>query len=140
MLYERIKRARKQSKITLDNLSKSLSIGRTTLIDYEKGNSEPKVSTVIKMSEICTVDTNWLLTGKGEMKIASTPSNATIQLGDNNNNIIVGNGNGSININTEKFNHKEDIKDIIELLEFAPAGFLTIIKEKLLAFKKMSHF
>lgn len=30
--------------------------------------------------------------------------------------------------------------EIIELLEYAPSGFLSIIKEKLLAFRKLSEF
>jgi hypothetical protein len=86
------------------------------------------------------ININWLLTGKGEMHLEEPTSPSGV---GGNNNIAIGSNstvNGSFNINTSDFNHSNDIKEIVELLQFAPSGFLTIIKEKLQAFKKMSHF
>jgi len=47
--------------------------------------------------------------------------------------------NGNITINTSLFNHSEDIKEIVELLQFAPIGFLKQVKERLQKFKELSQ-
>ena len=67
MLGERLKKAREYAGLSQEALAKKLKIGKRTLIDYEKGASEPKVSIVKNIAEICNVNTNWLLTGEGEM-------------------------------------------------------------------------
>lgn len=46
--------------------------------------------------------------------------------------------NGDIYINTSQFDHKEDIKEIIRLLPYAPGNFLKTIKEKLETFEELS--
>jgi len=134
MLQERIKQARKKANITLDELATSLNIGRTTIIDYEKGKSEPKVSTLIKMSEICTVNELWLLTGKGSMR-----NDESISVVATHNSIAVGHNNSNISINTASFDHGHEIKEIVELLQYAPSAFLGQVKERLLEFKKLSQ-
>ena len=72
MLHNRIFQARNNAKLSQEELSKALKIGKRTLIDYEKGESEPKASTLLSIAENCNVDEWWLLTGKGEM----TPNSA----------------------------------------------------------------
>lgn len=67
MLGNRIQEARKSAKLTQDGLAKALKIGKMTLIDHEKGVSEPRASTLTKISEICNVSIDWLLTGRGSM-------------------------------------------------------------------------
>lgn len=67
MLHNRILQARNNAKLSQEELSKTLKIGKRTLIDYEKGESEPKASTLLAIAENCNVDGWWLLTGKGEM-------------------------------------------------------------------------
>lgn len=67
MLQNRILQARNHAKFSQEELSKALKIGKRTLIDYEKGESEPKASVLLAIAENCNVDGWWLLTGKGEM-------------------------------------------------------------------------
>lgn len=57
----------------------------------------------------------------------------------NSHGIYVGKNNGSMTINTSSFNHSEEIKSIIELLQYAPSAYLDIMKQKLEQFKKMSE-
>ncbi len=79
-LGERIKKARENAKLSQDELAKSLNIGKRTLIDYEKGVSEPKASTLMSIANICNVDANWLLTGKGSMFSDTSPHNTPPKL------------------------------------------------------------
>ncbi len=67
MLGNRLRKAREYAGLSQEALAKKLKIGKRTLIDYEKGASEPKVSIVKSIAEICNVNPNWLLTGEGEM-------------------------------------------------------------------------
>ena len=68
MFGERIKKARKSAGLSQEELAKKLKIGKRTLIDYEKDESEPKPSTLLKIAEICNTDAGWLLTGKDPKK------------------------------------------------------------------------
>lgn len=72
MLKNRISEARIRAKMTQDDLAKALKIGKRTLIDYEKGVSEPKASTIVDIAKICDIDGWWLLTGKGQMVPSDT--------------------------------------------------------------------
>lgn len=66
MLHNRIVEARNKAKLSQEELAKALEIGKRTLADYEKGDTEPKASTLIGIAENCNVDPNWLLTGREE--------------------------------------------------------------------------
>lgn len=48
--------------------------------------------------------------------------------------------NGNVNINTSEFNHSEDIKELINLLKYAPSDFITTVIERLRKFKSLSKF
>ena len=79
MIGKRIKQAREKAGLSQEELSKKLKIGKRTLIDYEKGVSEPKPSTLLKIAEICNTDAGWLLTGKNNLnfqtnKVKDTPN------------------------------------------------------------------
>ncbi|WP_060826145.1 S24 family peptidase [Sulfurospirillum cavolei] len=74
MLETRIIQARNYAKLTQEDLSNSLKIGKRTLADYEKGTSEPKASTIVDIAEICNINVYWLLTGKGEMLLGEQGS------------------------------------------------------------------
>jgi len=54
--------------------------------------------------------------------------------------LVLGKGNTyqeNDNINISEFNHEDIIKEITQLLEYAPNQYLNIIKEKLINFKKL---
>ncbi len=137
MLNNRIIDARKYAKLTQTEFSKALNIGKRTLADYEKGTSEPKVSLITLVAKICNIDSYWLLTGKGNMHLEEPTSTTTAS---NNSIAVSGTVQGNINLNTSDFNHSEDIRDIVELLQYAPSAFLTTIKTKLEKFKELSTF
>lgn len=82
----------------------------------------------------------WLQRDKVPDKWKNIIKNKTLQ---NNNNFIglknVGINNGHISISAATFDHTGIVKEIIELLKYAPPGYLEIIKNKLEEFKKMSE-
>ncbi|MDQ7085918.1 MAG: hypothetical protein Q9M36_13850 [Sulfurovum sp.] len=47
-------------------------------------------------------------------------------------------GTNTIEINTSNFNHSNDIKNIVTLLDYAPSNFLMQIQDRLEQFKKLS--
>ena len=57
----KIKSARENAGISQEELAKAVGIGKRTLIDYEKGASEPKISTLKKIAEICNTTINELI-------------------------------------------------------------------------------
>lgn len=77
MLHNRITEARSYAKLTQEDLAEKLNIGKRTLIDYEKGVSEPKASIIVSIAENCNISVLWLLTGEGE-KITSLNHNIPV--------------------------------------------------------------
>ena len=94
MIGERIKKAREEAGLSQEELSKRLKIGKRTLIDYEKGVSEPKPSTLLKIAEICNTDAGWLLTGKSNLNIQTNKvkhaQNVGMNIKNYNNHSVVG--------------------------------------------------
>ena len=146
MLKERLKSLRKSLKMgSAKELANSLNIAEYKIKDIESGKVKSlKAEYAENLEEKFSVNGWWLLTGKGEMFLNDEKSSNIVNNGVGivgHNSIAVGGTiNGNININTSDYNHADDIKEIIELLKFAPSGFLTIIKDKLKSFKKMSAF
>jgi len=134
LIKDRIKKARTIAAITQEDMAKSLNIGKRTFIDYENGVSEPKASTLLGIAEKCNIDISWLLTGKGSMR-----NDESISVVATHNSIAVGHNNSNISINTASFDHGHEIKEIVELLQYAPSAFLGQVKERLLEFKKLSQ-
>ena len=66
MIGNRIKEAREKAKLSQDELAKALKIGKRTLIDYEQNKTEPKVSILHNIAEICKISADWLILGKEE--------------------------------------------------------------------------
>ena len=66
-LSARIVQSRNFAKFTQEELANKLNISRRNLQDLEKGNSDPKVSVLLKISETCGVNPCWLLSEKGQM-------------------------------------------------------------------------
>lgn len=61
LIGERIRIAREKAGLTQEKLAKRLNIGKRTLINYENGRTEPTLSLLMKIANICNVDYNWLL-------------------------------------------------------------------------------
>ncbi len=109
MLSERIKKARNNAKLSQEELAKKLKVGKRTLVDYERGSSEPKVSTLLKIADFCNVNPNWLLTGEGEMTSKQDISNSNINNIKNSSNIAIGE---NITITT----HSKEVSDLEDKL------------------------
>jgi transcriptional regulator with XRE-family HTH domain len=60
-LIENVKFLRRQRDLTQNDLSDILNIPRSTLGEYERGNTEPSLQLVIKLSKIFEVDIDSLL-------------------------------------------------------------------------------
>ena len=79
MLGNRIKEAREKANFSQEELAKALSIGKRTLIDYEQNKTEPKLSILHNIAEICDIDIKQLLFGeninlKDEQKVSFSNS------------------------------------------------------------------
>jgi len=61
LIGKRIRTAREKAGLTQEKLAKKLGIGKRTLINYENGRTEPTLSLLMKIADICNVDYNWLL-------------------------------------------------------------------------------
>jgi len=109
-------------------------IKSNTLSTWKKRDSIPyeKIALIANDNNISF---DWLLTGKGKMLIKEEDKSNSNTVGNNN---LVVNGANTIKINTQNFNHSKDIKNIIELLDYAPNNFLLKVQEKLEQFKNMS--
>jgi len=71
LLGQRIQKVRSESGFTQDEFSKKIEVSKRTLIDYEKSESEPKASTLLKISDICNISISWLLSEHGNMTAES---------------------------------------------------------------------
>lgn len=67
MLGKRIKELRLEKGLTLKQLGKMLNLGESTMSMYESGKRSPDYNTLLKLSEIFNVSTDYLL-GKTEIK------------------------------------------------------------------------
>ncbi len=80
MIGDRVRKAREYGNFSLELFSEKLGIAKRTLQNYEKNSSEPNVSTIINIANICHINDWWLLTGKGEM--LEKDEDSTISLND----------------------------------------------------------
>lgn len=68
MLHQRLKESRIKSNLSQIGLAELLGISKRTIINYEKNEQEPIISTLEKIANICKVNLIWLVTGKGFME------------------------------------------------------------------------
>jgi transcriptional regulator with XRE-family HTH domain len=68
MLHQRLKESRIKSNLSQIGLAEILGISKRTIINYEKNEQEPIISTLEKIANICKVNLIWLVTGKGFME------------------------------------------------------------------------
>ncbi|EKO3939524.1 helix-turn-helix transcriptional regulator [Vibrio metschnikovii] len=69
---ERIRRVRKELKLTQQQVAKSTGVSSTSIVFWESGETTPKGSNLIALCKALKVDPQWLQTGKGEQKAKET--------------------------------------------------------------------
>ena len=112
-------------------LSDKIEVNYNTINTWIKRESIP-YEKLHKIAQKESISLDWLLFGEKKSEKETSIGNNNIVMGDIQ-------GNNNININISQFDHKDDIVEIIELLEYAPSGFLTTIKERLHTFKDLSQ-
>ena len=112
-------------------LTDILGLSESSLSNWQRRKIVPE-KILLKCSQLTGFSYDWLLTGEKKSEKETSIGNNSIVMGDIQ-------GNNNININISQFDHKDDIVEIIELLEYAPSGFLTTIKERLHTFKDLSQ-
>lgn len=125
-LGNRLKSVRMGLNLSQMDFAKKLEITDKTLRNYENGKNIT-VDFVKKVSDLTNTDFYYLLNGNSEINKTNLSKNK-FQTDQN-----------SIILDTSIFNHQEDIKEIINLLQYAPSAFLTNIKNKLYKFKEESN-
>ncbi len=80
MIGSRIKEARTKKGLSQEALADKIGISKRTLINYEKEEQEPTVSTIINIAKFCTIDELWLLTGKNENNTNNTVNSYQIDV------------------------------------------------------------
>ncbi len=136
-MNKRLEEARVYLGLSKTQIADELGLKIHNIRDMETGKQKIGAEIATLIEEKFSINGWWLLTGKGKMtesEAQASPKLTNVSMTDSNLAI-----NGTININTSAFNHSEDIKEIVELLQFAPSGFLTIIKTKLNQFKELSQ-
>jgi phage repressor protein C with HTH and peptisase S24 domain len=63
---ERIRRVRKELKLTQQEIAKSIGVSPTSVVFWERGETTPKGSNLISLCKKLRVDPQWMQTGKGE--------------------------------------------------------------------------
>lgn len=61
IVSERIKQARKNNKLTQEELAKKVNITKATISNYENGYSSPSNEMLVVLSEVLNVTTDYLL-------------------------------------------------------------------------------
>lgn len=69
MIEERLKNIRKSTGLSQRKFADKVGVSFGSIQNYEKDASALTISTAIKISGICGYNSNWLLTGIGDMKI-----------------------------------------------------------------------
>ncbi|WP_275124748.1 helix-turn-helix domain-containing protein [Vibrio fluvialis] len=65
---ERIRRVRKELKLTQQQVASSIGVSPTSLVFWERNETTPKGSNLIALCKKLRVDPQWLQTGKGEQQ------------------------------------------------------------------------
>lgn len=79
LISERIKAARKECKLTQQQVADILGLDRSTYSYYELGHLKPSVEVVVKLSAIFNADLEWL-TGAGRADSALNSPDYGIEL------------------------------------------------------------
>ncbi len=68
---ERIRRVRKELKLTQQQVASSIGVSPTSIVFWERNETTPKGSNLIALCKKLQVDPQWLQSGKGNRQIAS---------------------------------------------------------------------
>lgn len=71
-LEDRIREARKKSKLTQEQAATMIGVAKSTWAGYESGNSQPDISKLVKIMEVLSVDANYLWQDYFEIEKAPT--------------------------------------------------------------------
>lgn len=66
-IKDRIKKIRKEKKMTQEDFSKKLGLARNSIANYEIGRREPTNAIIVSICREFDVNEEWLRTGEGEM-------------------------------------------------------------------------
>ena len=129
---------REYLKLSKKDFSHNIGISPNAYTNYITGKRIIPTDVAIKIKQLYDISIDWLLTGKGNMKLDVSDEKKNINNGNNfgQNNIIY---NGDKIVNTSDFNNKEDVGELLELLKYAPPALIKNIKSKLTELKKFSE-
>jgi len=124
-LSQRLRKIRRDSELNQKEFADSLGMTSQRISELERGKLKNlKPDEISKLKEIYNVDTLWLTTGEGKFSVDKGA--------------IVGVNNGNMTFNTSNFNHGEEVREILELFNYAPPEYLKKIKERLENFRKLT--
>ena len=130
---------REYLKLSKKDFSHNIGISPNAYTNYIAGKRIIPTDVAIKIKQLYDISIDWLLTGKGNMKLDVSDEKKNI----NNGHIVMnGNGNfisGDIKVNESDFDTKNKVKEVFGLMKYAPPAFIDNIKNKLLEFKKFSE-
>jgi len=131
---ERLEEVRIYGSLSGKSFAEKLKITPQAYVNYSKDKRDLPIEIALKINQMFNISMDWLLTGKGPMR-----NDESISVVATHNSIAVGHNNSNVSINTASFDHGHEIKEIVELLQYAPSAFLGQVKERLLEFKKLSQ-
>ena len=67
MYAKHLKEIRQSLELSIAKMSKKLDMSSSTLTSYERGERTPSVEFLTRLYMIFNVNTNWFVSGKGEM-------------------------------------------------------------------------
>ena len=79
-IKDRIKKIRKEKKMTQEDFSKKLGLARNSIANYEIGRREPTNAIIVSICREFDVNEDWLRTGEGEMFIQIPEEDETAAL------------------------------------------------------------
>lgn len=67
MYSKNLKELRKKLDLSLAKLAKQLEMSASTLTSYERGERTPSVEFLTRLYKVLNVNTNWFISGEGNM-------------------------------------------------------------------------
>jgi transcriptional regulator with XRE-family HTH domain len=81
--YSRLRKIRKTLGCTQDEFARQLKVSKPTVVRYESGGRKPDADFLSILINEFKVNINWLLMGDGEMFLKEKPSEPTITINPN---------------------------------------------------------